>query len=33
MSIINNGSIVCGREGRIKNIEQKAINKDTTENP
>jgi hypothetical protein len=32
-SIINNGSIVWGIDGRIKNIEQKAANNDKTENP
>jgi hypothetical protein len=32
-SIINNGSIVCGTEGRIKNIEENAANNDNTEKP
>ena len=33
LSIINNGSIVCGTEGRIKNIDPKAANNDKTEKP
>jgi hypothetical protein len=32
-SIINNGSMACGIEGRIKKIEEKAANNDKTEKP